>query len=264
MNSRLFKTTWLHFRSVVRTPAFQALLIQSLSFFLALLIQAGLSIFTVLQLTNALFALLQGIMAAAITYQRSLAPWWMLIQFFFPIALVTMLAIQLPPSLFLVAFLFLLGFYWNTFRTQVPFYPSHPAVSLLVSRIVPQDRPFSFIDIGSGLGGLVMDLAETRSDSIFTGIEIAPLPWLASFLRGRMRRSHARFYRGDYNDLHFASYDVIFAHLSPAAMPSLWNKAKNEMRPGTLLLSYRFIVPGTTPEVIKINSGKAALYIWHM
>jgi hypothetical protein len=41
-----------------------------------------------------------------------------------------------------------------------------------------------------------------------------------------------------------------FAYLSPAAMLALWHKARAEMRPGTLLLSYEFHIPGTTPDLV--------------
>ena len=47
----------------------------------------------------------------------------------------------------------------------------------------PSDRPVRAVDIGSGLGGLVLELARRRPDSVFMGIELAPLPWLLSWLR---------------------------------------------------------------------------------
>jgi hypothetical protein len=62
-----------------------------------------------------------------------------------------------------------------------------------------------------------------------------------------------------------SDYDVVFAFLSPAAMPALWRKASAEMRPGTLLLSYEFSIPGTTPHIIDhpVENGPA-LYGWYM
>ena len=174
------------------------------------------------------------------------------------------MAAQAPSWLFLAAFLFLLALYWSTFRTQVPYYPSGKRVWDEVAKLLPQDRPVLAIDIGSGLGGLVLDLAARRPESHFVGIELAPLPWLASRLRALFSGSRARFVRGDYEQLDFSQYDAVFAYLSPAAMSALWRKAAAEMRPGTMLLSYEFLITEKTPDLTILPIGRGpALYVWH-
>lgn len=198
-------------------------------------------------LPSLLAALMQGALAAWMSRRRQLAPWWPPIQFLFPVAVVSAQALQLPAWVFLVLFLILLVVFWSTFRTQVPYYPSAQSLRERLATLLPAE-PLRFIDIGSGLGGLTLDLARRRPESSFTGIEIAPLPWLLSLLRARLVRNHARFLRGDYNDLEFSRYDVVFAYLSPAAMPALWDKARSEMRDGSLLLSYEFAIPGAEPD----------------
>jgi SAM-dependent methyltransferase len=120
------------------------------------------------------------------------------------------------------------------------------------------------IDIGSGLGGLVLELARARPDCDLTGIELAPLPWLVARLRAGVSRSRARFLRGDYERLNLGHYDVVFAYLSPAAMSGLWHKANTEMKPGSLLLSYEFVMTEREPDrrFVTTNSKKI-LYVWH-
>lgn len=131
--------------------------------------------------------------------------------------------------------------------------------------MLPVGRSLRVIDIGSGLGGAVLHLSRLRPDSRFIGIELAPLPWLVSQMRARFGRSRGNFVRGDYTQLDFADFDVIFAYLSPAAMTALWQKARAEMRAGTLLLSYEFVVEDEPPDrVIYAQEGGPALYIWHM
>jgi len=120
------------------------------------------------------------------------------------------------------------------------------------------------IDIGSGLGGLVLDLARRRPDCDVSGIELAPLPWLASRLRAWAGRSPAHFLRGDYEGLDFGDVDVVFAYLSPAAMPALWRKAEAEMRPGSVLFSYEFTIPGREPDLRLVSTDSSKiLHIWH-
>ena len=211
-----------------------------------------------------LAALLQGGCAALLGVRFALAPWWRAILGLFPLALLGAGALHLPPVVFLLAFLVLLGWYWPTLRTQVPFYPSAPAVWHEVLQLLPAGRPLRLIDIGSGLGGLVLDLARRRPDSDFGGIELAPLPWLVSVLRARLSGSRARFVRGDYARLDFGAYDVVFAYLSPAAMTALWCKAGAEMRPGSMLISHEFGIAAQAPDkTIAATVTRPALYVWH-
>lgn len=251
--------------ALLRVPAVQAALIQSFCFLVVLGIAQGVSSLGGIQMTVAIAAILQGLMAALVARIRGLAPWWLFIQAIFPISLAAVLALQLPPAIFLIAFIASVGWYWNAFRTQVPYYPSRPPVWLSVGSLLPNDRPIQFIDVGSGLGGLVLHLSKMHHNGKFTGIEIAPLPWLVSVLRGLLTRSAARFIRGDYGRIDFARYDVVFAYLSPAAMPELWRKANAEMRAGTLLLSYEFDIPGVVPHLVSTPAGNGPpVYGWYM
>jgi hypothetical protein len=80
-----------------------------------------------------------------------------------------------------------------------------------------------------------------------------------------MSRGKSRFIRGDYEHLDFVSYDVVFAYLSPAAMPALWEKARAEMQSGALLLSYEFTIPDIEPHLISTPvDGGPVLYGWYM
>ncbi len=122
-----------------------------------------------------------------------------------------------------------------------------------VEKLLPQQKAFSFVDIGSGLGGLILYLAGRFESASFIGVEIAPLPWLASYLRVQFKNganaSNAQFLRSNYENLDFSKFDVVFAYLSPAAMSALWQKAKKEMRPGSILISYEFPILGIEPDL---------------
>jgi hypothetical protein len=251
-------------RSLLEIPAIRALLLQLLALIVVASVAISLSVFAGMNLPLPVAAGLQGLLAALLS-RRFLAPWWFGIQFLFPVGAVAFNAFHLPSVIYLCGFFVFVALYWSTFRTQVPFYPSNRVVWNEVVNMLPTERPLRFIDIGSGFGGLVMHLATLRPDSAFMGIELAPLPWLASRIRASMLRSAGTFLRGDYNALDFSQFDVVFAYLSPAAMPALWRKARSEMRSGALLLSYEFPIPETAPWAI-LQCGKRgeALYIWKM
>ena len=44
--------------------------------------------------------------------------------------------------------------------------------------------------------------------------------------------------------------NVIYCYLLPHFMGPLWKKLRQECKPGTLLYSYAFSVPGVTPETV--------------
>ena len=250
-------------RSCLRSPAVQALLIQCAALPVCALAAVMLSSMHV-DITLGAVALLQGGIAAALSWWRKLAPWWLAIQFVFPAALLAGAGLGLPPSLFLAGFVVLLLIYWSTFRTQVPYFPSGKRAWDVVAGLLPPDRALSVIDIGSGLGGLVLDLARRRPDCRFSGIELAPLPWLVSRLRAALSGNRVRFVRGDYERLDLGDYDVVFAYLSPAVMDGLWRKASAEMRPGALLLSYEFDISAKPPDLSIMPTGRGpVLYGWH-
>lgn len=252
-------------RLLPRIPAFQALLGQAISFVIVLVVAFALSSVADAGMPVAIAALLQGLFAALAARRMDMDAWWIPIQLLFPVSLVALLAVSLPSWIYLAAFTVMLCLYWSTFRTRVPYYPSSPSVREAVLAQLPADRALSVIDIGSGFGGLALHVAHRRPDCAVSGIELAPLPWLCSSLRASLRGSAARFIRGDYMRLDFGSYDVVFAYLSPAAMPSLWGKAHAEMRDGALLLSNEFAVPGVEPDlVLHPAEGGPALYGWHV
>ena len=209
-------------------------------------------------------ALVMGACAALLARLFRLAPWWCAIVFVFPSAVLMARGVNLPPGVFLALFVLFLLVYWSTFRTQVPYYPSGRAAWDLVAAELPA-RPLKIVDIGSGLGGFVLDLAQRRPDCDVSGIELAPLPWLASRLRALAGRSRARFVRGDYEAVNFGHYDVVFAYLSPAAMDGLWRKAVSEMHHGSLLFSYEFAITGREPDRRFVTTdGKKTLFLWRI
>ncbi len=171
-----------------------------------------------------LFALLCGLLAATFSFFAGLAKWWLVIQLLFAPALVLMLAVELPPTLFLGAFLVLLLVYWSTFRTQVPLYLSSHKVWHALEHLLPAakaDSNFTFIDLGSGLGGVLTHLACVRPDGRYLGVEAAPLPFFWSWLRIRLGlHRNCQVQWGSLWDCDLSQYDVVFSYLSPVPMKS--------------------------------------------
>lgn len=249
-----------------QSPALIALVLQILALLPTLLCAQLLIHLTARAPGWWMLALLQGAWAALFAWWRQLDVWWAGIMFVFPFAFLLVFSLHLPPWLFLSGFLFFLVLFWASFRTQVPYFPSNVEVWQEVLKHVPANglsgAP-SVADVGSGFGGLLFYLHQHAPHARYCGIELAPLPWLVSYLRARLRGLPVEFLWKDYETLDFAAFDLIFAYLSPAAMPSIWEKARAEMRPGSLLLSYEFVIPGQEPDFkIQLERRRLCLYGW--
>lgn len=212
-----------------------------------------------------LFAFGCGMLSALLSHLAGLARWWLPIQLLFLPALLFALTLGIPPAYYLAAFLLLLGVYWSAFRAQVPLYLSSRRAGEALAGLLPQHSGVKFLDLGSGTGGLVLQLARARPDVQFNGVESAPLPFLVGRLRA-LRQSNCRLRWGDFWEEDLGGYDVVYAYLSPVPMAKLWGKVRAEMRPGSLFVSSSFEIPGTPPQqVIEVNDLNAArLYLWRL
>lgn len=210
------------------------------------------------------WSIAQGLLAGLISYFLRMPVWWVPIHLvFIPLSIVT-LALQISSLWFFSFFLCLLLIYGKTYKTQVPLYLSSKTVNNALETLLPKQGQFSFVDLGSGCGGLLSNLAKVHKNGVFHGIESAPLPFLIGKLRNMFCASTCKLFWGDFWKYDFSKYDVVYAYLSPVPMESLWRKVSKEMRPGSLLISNTFIIPGITPyKSIKLNDfSNSTLYLW--
>lgn len=214
-----------------------------------------------LTLPAGVWLLLHSLGATALAAALRLPWWWLPIQFLFAPALILVATLDIASEWFLAGFVLLTLIYWSTWRTRVPLYLSGPPVWQAIEARLPTAG--QVLDLGAGLGGPLLYLARRRPDLQFEGIEAAPLPWLASRLRAR-GIANLRLSRGSFWHHDLRPYDLVFAYLSPAAMPRLWHKVRAEMRPGSLFISVEFPVPGVAPDEIIETGGRQRLYLWRL
>ena len=245
-------------------PAAWAVLIQIIALAIVLLCVMSINSFFTIRFSFLTLVMMQAMCAVALCILANMAVWWRWIHGLFPLAMYWMLLLTLPNEVYLIGFLITLSVFWTTFRSQVPFFPSRPIVRQKVAALIPQTETFRMIDIGSGLGDLSMHIAQVNPRCQVEGIEIAPLPWLISTIRAWFNQSSAHFKLGDYHSLDFSQYNLVFAYLSPAAMPSLWEKVRQEMQSGSRLVSYEFDIPGV-PASYKIQGeSHPTIYVWNI
>ncbi|HNI81640.1 MAG TPA: class I SAM-dependent methyltransferase [Rhodocyclaceae bacterium] len=241
-------------------PALKALLAQLAGWAVAIgLLRAGL-------LPGQAWALVLAQAIAAVSAAVALRsdPWWRWIHAGFTPLAALALQLGLHPAWYLAAFALLALVYWSSFRTQVPLFLSNPATAAAVAQLVPPGHSARVLDLGSGTGALLRPLARLRPDCRLEGMESAPAPYLLSRLLSR-RHPNIALARGDFWQIPWTDYDLIYAFLSPVPMPEVWRKACAELRPGALLVSNSFPVEGIEPDdIIHVADRRGTrLYCYH-
>lgn len=207
----------------------------------------------------------QGGVAAAASLALRADSWWIPIHLGFGPALLLAARLDLHPAWYLAASLLLLLVFGSSFRSQVPLFLSNRDTARVVAELLPADRPIRLLDLGSGTGSMLRQLAVVRPDSRFAGIESALLPYLISRLATR-GLPNCDIRHGDFWQARLAEFDVVYAFLSPVPMPRLWRKLKAQMKPGSLLIANSFAVPNAAPErVVDVGDRRGTrLYVYRI
>jgi len=212
-----------------------------------------------------LLLVLQGAAAAAIGRILGLSLLWIPIQILLPLAIAYNSSV--PSWVYPAALVFCLLIYWNSASEQVPLYLTNRRTWKALSELVQEKNAKTFVDLGSGLGGVVTYLAGAHPDLRTTGLETAPLVFLASKIRVMVSgRGNAQVLYKSIWDEDLAAHDLVYCFLSPVPMPRMFAKAKAEMRPGTLFVSNSFAVREQEPTLIKdvVDGRKTRLYVYRM
>jgi hypothetical protein len=172
--------------------------------------------------------------------------WWQVIHLLFAPLIWLGLQIPLSPLWHLGAFVILLLIFRGAASGQIPLYLSGAETTLWLTTLLPRDA--RVLDIGSGIGSLLVPLRRQRPDLWLAGIDNAPLPWLAGKLRVHGTGIVWRW--GNFWQHSLTPYQAVYCFLSPAPMIMLWEKACREMAPGSLFVSKAFPVPGQMPEFL--------------
>ncbi len=226
-------------------PLLGALIAQVMSLVLIKLFIEGFS----LKLTSISYAIIQGFTAALISQiVFKLPKWFLTISLLFPfLFLLAFKFIHFSNTVYGVLFLFFALTFSHTFKERVPLYLTNQKTYEALKKILALNNASTFLDLGSGLGGVVRSLSSLKVKSI--GVESAPLLWGLSSLLS-MITLRGKILRKNIWDTNLGEYDVVYAFLSPAIMTKLYFKVKKEMKKGSLFVSNSFEVDGVTADEI--------------
>jgi hypothetical protein len=185
--------------------------------------------------------------------------WWIVIHALFAPLAWWISTLGIDPGWFLLALILLLLVYRGAISGQVPLYLSNRDTAEAIAELTAERQGMRFVDLGAGIGSVLIPLAKTRLDAHMAGIENAPATWLVGYLR-TIGLTNCNWRWGDIWQANLAEYDVVYAFLSPVPMPALWEKVQREMRPGSLFISNSFAVPEIqASQVVEVGDARQTL-----
>ncbi len=146
----------------------------------------------------------------------------------------------------------LLELFYYTLKTGAPPMPSSFGAARHISRLISNSEKHTVIEIGAAWGHLAFPLAFSHPASIIRAIEISPLPWLfMKLLEKLLGVSNMRIERCDMFDASLEDADAIVCYLHSELLEELRPKFESELKPGTLVVSNTYEIPGWSPTKVE-------------
>jgi len=158
--------------------------------------------------------------------------------------------------LFLViCFLFLLlSMFWPPDSPWAPWWRTNKKVARAICRLAKVNKKDIVYDLGCGDGtALIIGAKEFGARGV--GIEIDPLRALISTLMIHIMRvqDKVRIIRKNFYDVNISKASIVFVYLVPRVLQKLRSKFLKELRPGTVIISYRYKIKLPLVDFDKAN-----------
>lgn len=117
-----------------------------------------------------------------------------------------------------------------------------------VGELLPEPKALptgAVVELGTGWGGLLVELARRYPDRDVRGYEVSPLPWAVTWLRLRLAGlRRARVLAADFRRHDLSDAALLTGYLGAASMRRLSDKLARELKPGARIISVAFALPG--------------------
>lgn len=143
--------------------------------------------------------------------------------------------------------------------------PTSRAVRRAMLDMLPERLEGEVLELGSGWGGLAFALATKFPDNRVRAFELSPLPWLVSRLRLMvLPKPNLTICRRNFLAAPLGQAGLVTCYLFPGGMKALKPKMETELKPGTLVLSNTFHIPGWAAQreeaVADLHGTRVLLY----
>ncbi len=147
--------------------------------------------------------------------------------------------------------------------TKVPFVKSSAKDLMPVLKKYGVTSKDILVDLGCGTGHILF-AAEKELGLQAIGYEYTSWNYYYSILKKKIVNSKIKFYNSDFLKADLSHVTVVYTFLLTEVLPPIWEKLLKECKPGTLVITRGFAVPGVTPIEQIGKGGLKHLYIYRI
>lgn len=151
----------------------------------------------------------------------------------------------------------------STFRGFPPFWSTRSQVIARAIENLSPGTTDTVYELGCGRASFLRSLAARFPAARYIGVEYAFWPYLLGRLFTWQSRERIKIIKENFFKTDLRPATLIYFYLLPEVMPRLGAKLRTECRPGTIIISYQFSLPGWPPER-KISQGHDTLYFYRI
>lgn len=144
--------------------------------------------------------------------------------------------------LIIIVFLFLLlSMFWPPDSPWAPWWRTNKKTAYTMCRLAKINKSDIVYDLGSG-DGTALIVAAKEFGAKGVGIEIDPLRYFFSKVKCKINGldKKVKIIKRNFYDVNISSASVVFVYLVPRVLEKLKPKLLKELKPGTVIVSYRY------------------------
>ena len=143
---------------------------------------------------------------------------------------------------------FLVSVYY-IFVTGISSIPSSRIFTNHIMDVTPAEIAGDILELGAGWGTLAFPLAAQFPYNRILAYELSPVPWLYMKVRHLLfRYKNLDILRKDFRKVSYEGVGLVVAYLHSEGLEKVRDKMERELKPGTLVISNVFDIPGWEPE----------------
>jgi predicted O-methyltransferase YrrM len=154
------------------------------------------------------------------------------------------------------------GYFLWTFATGAGYEPVPNKILDLMIQMSHPSKGQRIYDLGSGFGRIIIRVAQTTGATC-VGVDVDPIKvwWTRRAIRAKGLAGQVSVVRSNLLDADISQADMVFVFLWEGIMQKLGEKAKKEMKPGSLIVSYYHKIIGWQPEA---EDAKHRVYVYRV
>lgn len=131
-----------------------------------------------------------------------------------------------------------------------------PVQTQIIETLMSFSHTGRMVDLGSGWGGMVLNLAKNMPEWQIDGVEQSPTPWIISNCRSTGKTyGNYRFFISPIQKFFLKNYDVIYVNLPRDTLAQILPRLVRALRDDTLILSYPHPLPRLpTNDMIQVDA----------